>query len=236
MDLINKLKKQELFLGAIIVVSLITILFLATQKKGMHEDEYYTYLLANNEKNSGLSFTVENGVKLNPAYIFNEYLYADDFDIKSVWNNQSKDVHPPIYYLLFHIFELLAHNVFGGGLKSGIILNAVYHICNILLTYLILEKLLHKDIISLVGCGIYALMPIVLGNVIFVRMYVLLSTFVLLLAICLINGIEQGTNVKFCIYLCAISIGGTLTHYYFLIYLFYSCLVYFIWGGIFEKV
>mgnify|MGYP002511364676 CR=1 FL=1 len=120
-------------------------------------------------------------------------------------------------------------------MKSGIILNALFHICNVIFVYMIIERLLHKSLISLLGCGLYALMPVVLGNVIFIRMYALLSTFVLMLTLCMLIGIERGMDSRFYLCICLVSIGGILTHYYFLIYLFYSCLVYLIWEVYLKK-
>mgnify|MGYP007123075915 CR=1 FL=1 len=107
--------KTNFVLTIIIFISLLVILVLSIQKKGMQEDEYYTYLLANNATGSGLCFAFEDGVKMDPVSAFDEYFYPDDLNIRSVWGNQINDVHPPLYYLLFHVFELLAHNIFGGG-------------------------------------------------------------------------------------------------------------------------
>lgn len=189
----------------------------------MHEDEYYTYLLANHEGN-GLAVDYENGVRLNSAEYVAQFFYADKFSIKNVWNNQKLDVHPPLYYLIFHIFGLLTH--YFGGMKSGIILNALFHICSIMVLYSILKRILHRIDMLLLGCGLYAMLPAVLGNVIFIRMYTLMSFFVLLLVLCMLQGMQNCANRRTYIFLGIVSIAGILTHYYFIIYLFYSCAIY----------
>lgn len=218
--------KQYILLGIIIVSSLVIVLYLAVHKRGMHEDEFYTYILSN-YGGDGLAVQYPNGVKVNAKECFDEYFYAREFNVKNIWNNQKKDVHPPFYYLIFHIFGLVTCHY--GNLKSGIILNGFFHGCNILIIYIILRKLLHRTDLSLLGCGLYAMMPAVLGNVIFIRMYTLLSMFVLLLVLCLVDGMQEGMGIKFWIPLGAVSMGGILTHYYFIIYLFYSCLVFCFW-------
>lgn len=221
MDIVHT--RERILKGIIVVSSLMAVLFLAVCKKGMHEDEYYTYLLANHEGN-GLAVEYENGIKLNSSECFDQFFYADGFSIKNIWNNQKNDVHPPLYYLIFHIFSLLTHHY--GGMKSGIILNAFFHICNIMVLYSILKRILHRIDMSLLGCGLYAMLPAVLGNVIFIRMYALMSLFVLLLVLCMLEGMQDCTNRRTYIFLGIVSIAGILTHYYFIIYLFYSCVIY----------
>lgn len=206
--------------------------YLSVQKQGMHEDEFYTYLLSN-YGGYGLGVQYPNGIKINAKECFDEYFYAKGLNVKNVWNNQKNDVHPPLYYLLFHISGLMIHHL--GSMKSGIILNGIFHSCSILNIYSILRRLIYRTDLSQIGCGLFALMPAVLGNVIFIRMYTLLSLFVLLLALCMIDGMQKGMDTKFWIRLGMVSLGGILTHYYFIIYLFYSCVMYGLWLLIAKK-
>ena len=46
---------------------------------------------------------------------------------------------------------------------------------------MIIKRLLDREYLALLGSGLYAMNPVILGNVLFIRMYVLLSTFVLIL-------------------------------------------------------
>lgn len=172
----------------------------------------------------GLYIRLENAIPLNPVECLEKFFYAEKFDIRNVWNNQKSDVHPPLYYLIFHIFGLIIHHY--GGVKSGILLNFIFHTCNIVLVYILLKKILCSIDVSLIGCGLYALMPPVLGNVIFIRMYTLFSLFVLLLVLCMVYGMQERQDGKFYFMLCIAGIGGILTHYYFVVFLFYSCFVY----------
>ena len=56
--------KDYIFLGIIIASSLVVVLYLAVHKQGMHEDEFYTYLLSN-YGGDGLAVQYPNGVKVN---------------------------------------------------------------------------------------------------------------------------------------------------------------------------
>lgn len=220
-------KRELFFLGVIVTGAVAVLLFMMLQKKEFENDEYYTYALANCD--TGINGNTEkDGFAQNPSELFKYFFYADTnrLGLKNVWVNQRNDVHPPLYYLIQHMFNLVTHNF--GGLKSGIFLNILYHVINILLIYEILKKLLCRTNLVLVGCGLYAFLPTVLKNVIFIRMYTLLSAFVLLLCLLFVRAVQSEKRAaKFYVCLGLVSVGGTLTHYYFLVYLFFSCII---WG------
>lgn len=222
----KKWKLSNSYLLGIMLVAIVVLLILSTKKEGMHVDEYYTYGLANHVADGEITPVPECGIPLTPSDIFDTYFYAETFSLKNVWLNQSVDVHPPLYYLIFHIWGLLTHNFL--GLKTGILLNVLLHIVNIGLIFLIFKELLSKESMILVGSGMYAFNPIILGNVLYIRMYALFSTFILLLILLLLREwMKEKTVRHFYFKLGGISILGALTHYYFLIYLFFSCCV---WG------
>lgn len=224
--LLKKANKFHVCMAIIMVSIVIILLYLATMKAGMHVDEYYSYGLANHEDNGDIYIMPECGVRLSAAEVFDEYFYADNFSIRNVWVNQSYDVHPPMYYLIFHVFGLLTHNVW--GLKTGILLNILFHILSMGMIYLILKKLINKDFVAVLGSAFYGITPIVLGNVLFIRMYVLCSLVILALEYLLINEWQRDEKNKlFYLKLGIVSVFGTLTHYYFLLFLFWSCVV---WG------
>lgn len=215
-------KKYKWYLLFIIIVSAIVIIGLLKQKAGMHVDEYYSYGLANHEDNGDIYIAPPNGEKLDAREVFDDYFYADDFSIHNVWANQTYDVHPPFYYLLFHIWGLITHNFL--GLKTGVLFNLIFHIINIGLVYIIIDELLkEKERYALIGAFLYAFSPVVLGNVLFIRMYVMVQTFILLLILC---TIKRKTQKQYMVCLYLISVAGALTHYYFLVFLFYYAIVY----------
>lgn len=175
------LRKPYVLLLGTVVLSAVILLYLTAGKEGMSVDEYYTYGLANHEEDGDIYIRPEFGVKLNAAEIFENYFYADSFSIRNVWLNQSYDVHPPLYYLIFHIFSLLTGNFL--SLKTGVLLNIIFHACNMGLIYVIIKKIIGREYAALLGAGLYGFLPIVLGNVLFIRMYVMMSVCILLLTL-----------------------------------------------------
>ncbi len=222
---LKKINKSNVAAVMLILLSALLMIYLTFIKEGMHVDEYLTYGLANYEGDGTWKFGPEYGVKMSVAEVFDNYFFADDLNIKNVWLNQGYNVHPPLYYLIFHIFILATHHFL--ALKTGVLLNIIFHMINIGLIWLILKEMLSNEQEALLGTLLYAFMPVILGNVLFIRMYVLLTTFILGLTLLFVKGWNGTYKRKFYISLGLISICGTMTHYYFLIYLFYCCMV---WG------
>lgn len=220
----KQMKRTYAVLGGIILLSAVLLLWLLGAKEGMHVDEYLTYGLSNYDR-EGYMPDPELGVRLSPDEFFDDYFYADSLNIKKVWLNQGNNVHPPLYYLLFHIFTLVTGHFL--SLKTGALLNIIFHSINICLLWLILRKAARKNYTALIGTILYAFMPIILESVLFTRMYVLLSTFVLGLTLLFVSQWNSENKKAFYVKLGIISVCGALTHYYFLVYLFFCCLI---WG------
>ena len=87
---------------AIVIVTMFTI-FLGTRKVGYHVDEMWNYGLANSV--GSVVPKIENGKVYQGMGPFEDYFEVrsgERFNYVSVWQNQAKDVHPPLYYCLFH--------------------------------------------------------------------------------------------------------------------------------------
>ena len=222
---LKKINKSHVVVIMIMLLSALLMLYLTYIKEGMHVDEYLTYGLANYEGDGTWHFSPEYGVRLSAAEVYDDYFYADRLNIKNVWLNQSYNVHPPLYYLLFHIFTLVTHHFL--ALKTGVLLNIIFHMINIGLIWMILKEMLSKEYEAFLGTVLYGFLPIILGSVLFVRMYVLLSTFILCLTLLFVKEWDGTDKKKFYIKLGLLSVCGTMTHYYFLIYLFFCCMI---WG------
>ena len=80
------------------------------QKQGFHEDEYYTYY--STARTNG--FYVEDGQWMERDTYRNEFvvLPGQGFQYGLVKLVQSWDVHPPVYYWVFHTAASLAPGVF----------------------------------------------------------------------------------------------------------------------------
>ena len=159
-----------------------------------------------------------------------EYVAIDKEDIlryDRVYYNQAKDVHPPLFYCLIHFVSTIFYGQFTKYV--GFIINLVFCILTCSIITKILE-LLGKKNLEVPTILFYALSMGGISTVIYQRMYMMLSFFVILylyfnLKIYKNNFIiEKNTKLKFI----ANIVLGFLTQYYFCFYALIVCLIMFI--------
>lgn len=159
-----------------------------------------------------------------------EYVSIDKGDIlryDRVWYNQARDVHPPLFYCLIHFVSTLFYGQFTKYV--GFAINLVFCILTCLVIKKILE-LLDKKNLELPTILFYALSMGGISTVMYQRMYMMLSFFVILylyfnLKIYKNNFIiEKNLKLKFI----ANIVLGFLTQYYFCFYALIVCLIMFI--------
>ena len=156
-----------------------------------------------------------------------EYLTINDgdtFNFFSVYYNQSRDVHPPLFYFVVHIVSSICFGTFSKYIIFAI--NLIFFIlsCLILRKILILLNRRHLTIplMILYGFSIGAT-----STVIFLRMYQMLVFFTLLslyLHIKIIKN-DYDINRKTRNELIVTTILGFLTQYYFCIFAFLEFIV-----------
>ena len=238
-ELINKIGARKVIIGIIIFQVGFMILLGAVYKRGMFLDEYYSFGLANSYYNP--FFYLSNNWLSNwhSADFFKDYLNVtpdNRFAYGSVIFNQSQDVHPPIYYLILHTLC----SIFTGSHSKwiGISINIVFFIIAQMILYKIMKKLTNY-VVATVACAIFGFSLGAANMVLFIRMYMLFTTEVLLylyLHMKLLERIDGSTNekndVKNQIYIygslfLTIYIGA-LTHYYFIVYAFFISAVFFL--------
>ena len=226
------------------------------QKQGFHEDEYYTYY--STARTNG--FYVENGQWMDRETYRNEFvvLPGQGFQYGLVKLVQSWDVHPPVYYWVFHTVASLVPGVFSKWI--GLSVNLVFWGINIVLltdlAWLVSGR--NKETTTLITL-FYGLSPAALSGVVFIRMYEMLTTFVLLCAIlhmwavaeswigCEEIGAAQdagrglrdrnpGTKkpgklpvLRCLLPMAVVTYLGFLTQYYYFIFLFYLAAAFGIW-------
>lgn len=227
-----KVTKRVIFL-LIILAAVGSVFLMARRKPGMALDEYFSYGLSNStyETNHGkYCIYLPQGVQEDPRVFFDNYFFASGFSIEDVWANQSYDVHPPMFYLILHALGRLTHNAW--GFDTGIVLNALLHVINILLIYILIKCIMKDEFWAYLGSVWYAFLPVVLEHAVYIRMYYLMSTCCLGITLWMILGYrfrdkKPGLQLGFYVGLGVFSIFGVLTHYYFAVYLFFICLL---WG------
>lgn len=228
------MKKKEVILFVILLV-LQTIIYIFTgmNKPYLHIDEAYSFGLTNYDK-------IE--IQDNPDFYntwhdreyFEDYLAVQEdekWDFKPVYENQKNDVHPPLYYLLLRIGM-----EFTGGHYSkwpGFILNIIAYIFITIFMYLILKELLKNDknanIKAMVLAFVSSITLTAVSNVIYIRMYSLLTLEVLITTFLHIKLIKkEEIDLKLLILIGISVLAGVLTHYYYLFYLVPLYLVIFV--------
>ena len=204
------------------------------QKQGFHEDEYYTYY--STARTNG--FYVEDGQWMERDTYRNEFvvLPGQGFQYGLVKLVQSWDVHPPVYYWVFHTAASLVPGVFSKWI--GLAVNLVLWGINIVLLASLAYRVSGRsERMALLVTLFYGLTPAAMSGVVFIRMYEMLTTFVLLCAILHVRAVEHmlaGKWVKLPVLRClvpmaAVTYLGFLTQYYYFIFLFYLAAAFGVW-------
>ena len=217
-------KKEILVLIIVFILQTLIYVYVGSNKGYLHMDEAYSFGLSNYDK-----VDIQNNEDF-----FNEWHnkeYYEDFlvvnedesgDFKPVYENQVNDVHPPLYYLLLRINMELAKEKF--SLWTGIGLNIIIYIFITFFMYLILKKLFKEDNYATEKSAILAFASSVilgsLSNVIYIRMYALLTLEILITTYLHIK-LKESENIKpkILIEIGITVLAGLLTHYYYILYL-----------------
>lgn len=204
--------------------------YFCTQKQGFHEDEYYTYY--STARVNG--FYVEDGQWMDRETCRNEFVVLPDqrFQYGLVRLVQSWDVHPPMYYWVFHTVASLVPNMFSKWI--GLSVNLFFHGINIiLLTYLSYLVGGRDGKLALFVTLFFGLSPAAMTGVVFIRMYEMLTTFVLLCALLHVRAVERNEAklpvVRRLLPMAVVTYIGFLTQYYYFIFLFYLAVAFGVW-------
>lgn len=215
---------KNIFITVLIIVISGIIGFYQTKKVGLHEDEGYTMASSVNPTNG---LMVATDYKGNPQWLSKNYvtdyvtLSVDNFlNLKSVYINQAYDNHPPFFYAMVHFSSIL----FGGNFTTYTVF--VVNIIAFILSCIVIRKIfivLDKDNLSFAGILLYGLSMGTISMVLFQRMYMLLTFFILLYFYLTLKIVKNDFTFdkKNIISLGATTILGFLTQYFFAIYAFF---------------
>lgn len=227
----NNTKKIFLIGMAVLMLLQLCILFYyGSKKSGFHEDEMYTYYSSN--KTAGLFVNDRqwiSGEELRSELVV---LPGEQFRYSVVKQMQSWDVHPPLYYYIFHTACSLFPGVFSKWLGIGINMIA-YVVCFVLLGYASYTVMTVGDqeghpqesamALSFVTCLAWGFCPAVISGVMFIRMYQWLTLFILL-CLCLHLRAMKKQDFRmgsFLLPVTATMFLGFSTQYYYIIFHFF---------------
>lgn len=224
----NKKKLKQIIIIILITVICGVIFIYQTRKQGFHEDEMYTIASSVNPHNGLLTAYKGTGIDFNnniePVWKTREYvkdymtLSSNNYlNLKSLYTNQKSDSHPPFFYFLVHLSSILFSGEFSK--YTVFVVNIIAFIFSCIVITRIL-KLLNKENLSIPILISYGLSMGTISMVIYQRMYMLLTLFILLYFYYTIELYKNNfeLNKKLGIKLGIITVLGFLTQYFFAIF------------------
>lgn len=219
-------KSFLLILLAVLVLQYAFLFFYGLQKPNLFIDEWWSFNLANGRPSiiTGISDDWLGKPILQPFW--NEIITVksqDMFDFHWVWENQIRDVHPPLYYLLLHILCGFWDGEF--SLIPGLIINLIFFVGTQYLLWCLSLNMFNGDrrfailIIALYGCSLGGM-----SAALSIRMYMMLTFFVTLMIYINIRIVQSSKRFNYLIVLCCVHVCGFLTQYYYIVYAFFAAL------------
>lgn len=227
----GKSRKGLIVLFFLIALHILVVGYIGFNRSLLFTDEVYSYGLANSENYTFCE--PESNLTLldwTDSSFFQNYMQYDrskPFSFHAAFVNQANDVHPPLYYCLLHI---VSYFWFGSWYSPvpGVILNLLMLPIIDLLLFSIAKYFTSNPLASFSTVVLWAFSSAGLSNAIFIRMYLLVSLWILVLVyyhIFLAKALLITTPsskkvisfryILYCVILCTIVTVGGLTHYYF---------------------
>lgn len=242
----GKNKRKVSFIGimaVLLLLQLLTLFYFGNRKAGFHEDEMYTYYSSN--KTAGLF--VNDRQWMGRDQIRNDFVVrrGEGFRYDVVKQMQSWDVHPPLYYYIFHTACSLFPDSFSKW--TGIGVNMIAYVgCYLLLAYGAYTAAVQKSMggrigqetwndapseetrrkgegLSFLTCLSWGFSSAVISGVMFIRMYQWLTLFVLLCLALHLRAIKkQDYRIRTFLLPLAVTVFlGFMTQYYYIIFHFF---------------
>ncbi|MCI1882116.1 MAG: glycosyltransferase family 39 protein [Sporolactobacillus sp.] len=219
-------KKREkirlrLLLSLLLLIQLAFVFTFAAAKSGYHVDEISSYKLANSYYKPFLGDIDDYFDHWQTSCVYHNLITVqpgEQFAYGSVKYNQERDVHPPLYYMVLHTVGSLFPDTFSKWMGIGI--NFVLFVIADLLLYLLGKRLFRSRYAALLPCLFWGFSAGAVASVVFIRMYAMLTCWVLLLTYIVLAAVNRPhVSWKQVLLLFLTVFCGFMTHYYFLIYL-----------------
>ncbi len=218
--------RRILPLAVVLLLTLGISLHFCLWKSGMFIDEIYSFGLSNSHYmpfiGNGEHDRIEE--QLITREDFRDYLTVTDsdtpFDAASVYYNQVRDVHPPLYYWILNFCSSLARGTFSKWI--GLIPGLLLFLGTVTLLYLLAMELWDDRGIAACVSALYGLSHCGLSTMLLIRMYGLMCLLTVLLALLCTRelrrpSLKYETAVGLSVFL------GLMTQLYFVFYAFFLC-------------
>ena len=221
LNIVNKIKYTFTVKIIFLLLFQITILlYCSYNKNAFNVDELCTYLFSNNIYT--VWTTPQNFLnKWTTSEYWNNALtvqVSNIFRFDAIYDNNKHDVHPILYYILFHIAS--AFDIGHFSKYPGLILNIILMCITQIFVYKLVSRLINNKIYSLLCCLIYCLSLCSVNTALILRMYMLL-TCICIISIYIHYLIITDNKIILLFYHYIIYTSGILTHYYFFIFGFF---------------
>lgn len=228
-DFILKYQNKLLVILFILIVLLQVALRVqvGNEKAYFHIDEGYSYGLMN-YKNIDLISNDDIYETWHDKEYYTDYfsISSDEaWNLKPVYENQKNDVHPPFYYALLRIAASFTIDSFSKW--TGIILNIFIFVLSSIFIYLIANKVFKNKLYAMFIVLVSGFTIASIETTIFIRMYALNALNLLIVTyLHIINYKKENLGLKELIPMSICTILGSLTHYYYLIFLLILFIMY----------
>ena len=221
-------------------------IFIMSQKEGLDFDEIGTFGLSNNRFQLDVEDFKEysgNELLLKYAAVQN----GEEFNVGNVFFNQKMDTHPPLYYLLVNFICSIRKGTF--SMWYGLIINLFFMLILFWEMRYLFNLVIEDELVSTIASFIAFLTYGFVNEIVFIRMYVMLSAISMafvILAIKIIKSYSTNSSLtennaivgaKHCepsvvwlsytspLIFFLLCLLGILTQYHFILIAFYFSLV-----------
>lgn len=220
-------KCNKILLGILsFLLPICIVLYLKFHIKDLFIDEYYTFNFSNAYYFPLLYDCSPYSNMWLTSDFWNKLVNIQDgsrFCFDSVYYNTAMDVHPPIYYFIFHFFTSCFPGVDNVWLGLGV--NVLFFCAVQVLIYNFCDNLWHNNYISLLVCVIYGFSLGTIEAMHLIRMYMVLIFLSFLYYYIAFKYVLSNFCFKFLPAFYILNILGYLTHYYFILF---SAVVFFV--------
>lgn len=213
--------KKKLLYIIMIAIHIIIMIMLCSQKSDFHMDELMTYGLSNS--NAGIYPQIESNIRYEEWGPFENYLMVNEgeqFNYVNVWKNQADDVHPVLYYILVHTICSFFPNTF--SMWYGLAVNLICLVFVDILLFKIANIIFKDEKSAVMLVALYGISVMLINMMSFIRMYILFTIFTLLLSLIYLEYFDKKKDKKFYLSVFFTVLGGMLTQYFFVIFLFFA--------------
>ena len=223
----NKLTKQKVMLGAIILLQVLMMLFVGCQKQEFHIDEIYSHILSNSydaDRISNADWMWDNWIS---GEDFNEFVTVQEeekFSYATVYKNNSLDCHPPLFYWFLHTACSFVPDCFSKWFGLGI--NIVFFVIASVLVYMVSNELIKSNVGKLLPVILWGFSQFAVDVCSFIRMYMLLTVFALGFVYLHIRMIKNGVRPAGLFLIWILIYLGAMTHYYSLLLSFWGVVLF----------